>query len=206
MTVISFAVGSLATNCYLCFQSTNAIVIDPGAEARRIIDILTEKGLKLEAILLTHGHVDHIGAAAELKKQTKAPIYVHQADASFLVDSNLNLAAFLGWDNLSLQSDYWLEDGQSLSFSDLTLQVLHTPGHTPGSICFYCPDQGKLFSGDTLFAGGVGRTDLPGGDYRQLQASLGKILTSLPAETIVYPGHGGTTTIAAEQAGLGDFD
>ena len=206
MTVIPLVVGSMATNCYLCVHSTHAVVLDPGAEAQRIIKVLAEKGLTLDAILLTHGHADHIGAAAELKKQTKAPIYIHKAEASFLVDSHFNLATFLGWGDLSLQPDYWLEDGQNLSFSGLTLQVLHTPGHTPGSLCFYFPDQRKLFSGDTIFAGGVGRTDLPGGDYPHLQASLGKILPSLPLETIVYPGHGVTTTIAAEQAGLGDLN
>ncbi len=194
-----FAAGPLETNTILigCPKTHHALVIDcPPQSASWIEEQVKALGLQVDKILLTHSHWDHIGDVARLKKTLKAPVWVHAADAP-------NVEA-PGSDRLPLYfpiegvtPDGNLTDGQMLNVGDIQIQVIHTPGHTPGSVCFYLPKEGILISGDTLFKGTIGRLDLPTGRPELMKGSLTKIGT-LPPHTRVYPGHGEPTTIKAE--------
>lgn len=206
MRIWSRELGEFATNCHIiaCPRSGAAAVVDPGQPDPWITRTLAENGLKPEWILLTHGHLDHIGGVAWLKSQTGLPVLVHQDDAPMLTDPRLNGSALFGSPLVAPAPDRLLAEGEELAVGDLRLRVLHTPGHTPGGVCFYqAPDAegkaGHLIAGDTLFAGSVGRTDLPGGSHSQLIRSIREKLLPLPAETMVYPGHGPTTTIGDEK-------
>lgn len=194
MILEKLIVGPLEVNCYILAASSasGAIVIDPGAEAEKISARLKELGLKIKYIVNTHGHIDHIGANESLA----APIYIHRLDAAFLGDPQLNLSAMLGLP-LSLDGEIMpLEEGQRLEVGDIALEVIHTPGHTPGGVCL---NAGKFcFTGDTLFAQGVGRTDIPSGSEEKLTKSIKKLMR-LPDETVIYPGHGPTSTIGQER-------
>ncbi|MBO8125835.1 MAG: MBL fold metallo-hydrolase [Firmicutes bacterium] len=205
MQVLRMPVGQLSTNCYLLYTEPGGqgALIDPGAETLTILTAIEKRRLDLKTILLTHGHADHIGAAAKVREKTGAKIYIHSQDAEMAKDPELNLSPYIGFGSLVLEPDRLLAEGESVEVCGERLKVLYTPGHTPGSVCYYCQKLGVLFSGDTLFAGGFGRTDLVGGDEAQLKASLEKILPNLPEETLVYPGHGGKTTIGGEQGLLG---
>ena len=176
-------VGVYQANCYIigCKETKEGLVIDPGDEVLRIVNEISQSNLKIRYILITHGHFDHAGGANELKKITKAPVLIHALDAS----------------NLSFQPDGNLYDGQKIVFGTSTLSVIHTPGHTPGGVSFYAP--GALFTGDTLFAGSIGRTDLPGGNHHQLIEGVLKKIFPLGDELAVYPGHGPATTIKQER-------
>jgi glyoxylase-like metal-dependent hydrolase (beta-lactamase superfamily II) len=187
-------VGSMAVNAYILSDSKqkDAIVIDPGAEPDAIR--LALRGKNLKAILLTHGHVDHIGAVAALR-EGDVPVYIHKKDADMLTNPNLSLAAMFNQRASQGEADFDLTDG-TLTLCGLTISVLHTPGHTPGSCCFLVDN--ILFSGDTLFEGGVGRTDLPGGDDNKLKKSVSRLIQMEP-DIIVCPGHGLSTTIRAER-------
>jgi len=192
-------VGPLETNCYLffCPKSRECAIIDPGAEAERIFPLITSLELKPIIILSTHGHVDHTGANVEIKERYKVPIAMHSADLPFLEESlQLEFGLLLGA-RPTPRPDRLLSDGDRIKIGQLDLQVVHTPGHSPGSVCFYTP--GLLFSGDTLFCGGVGRTDLPGGSWKDLAASLRSRILTYPEETLVLPGHGPQTTIGEEK-------
>jgi len=168
----------LQTNCYIVVdeKSTEAIIIDPGDEAAKILPNLA--GLSIRYIVITHGHPDHFGALDEIKKQTRVPVLIHPDD------------------NWFIEGDNNLKDGDEIKFGSLTLKVIHTPGHSQGSLCLYLP--GHLFSGDTLFSTTHGRVDLPGSSPRAMRQSL-KTLAALPDDTIVYPGHDETTTIGQEK-------
>ncbi|MBE0466375.1 MAG: MBL fold metallo-hydrolase [Candidatus Desulforudis sp.] len=193
-------VGPLQTNCYLlgCEETREALVIDPGAEAGRIQEALGKHELKLTKVVLTHAHADHIGACGELKEATGAKILVHRDDAPLLADPHQNLTAYLGPGEIFPPADVLLSEGDTVEFgAGLRFSVLHTPGHTRGSICLL--GDNLLFSGDTLFAGSVGRTDFPGGSFRELVISLRKRLLPLPDATKVYPGHGPTSTMEFEK-------
>ena len=183
MEVKSFAVGPLAANCYVVSAGGDAVVVDPGAEADRIIKAVGER--RVAAILATHGHSDHIGAVKELAVATGAPFMVPAGDLA------------LAEKYVGVQAAITLNDDDRLDFGDISLTVIATPGHTPGSSCFYAP--GLLFSGDTLFAGGVGRTDLPGGSSDALFSSIRERIFTLAGDTVVYPGHGERTTVARER-------
>ena len=183
MEVKSFTVGPLAANCYVVSAGGDAVVVDPGAEADRIIKAVGER--RVAAILATHGHSDHIGAVKELAVATGAPFMVPAGDLA------------LAEKYVGVQAAITLNDDDRLDFGDISLTVIATPGHTPGSSCFYAP--GLLFSGDTLFAGGVGRTDLPGGSSDALFSSIRERIFSLAGDTVVYPGHGERTTVARER-------
>ncbi len=192
-------VGPLETNCYLffCPESRECAIIDPGAEAERIFPLITSLELKPIIILNTHGHVDHTGANVEIKERYKVPIAMHSADLPFLEESlQLEFGLLLGA-RPTPRPDRLLSDGDRIKIGQFDLQVIHTPGHSPGSVCFYT--SGLLFSGDTLFCGGLGRTDLPGGSWKDLAASLRSRILTYPEETLVLPGHGPQTTIGEEK-------
>ncbi len=195
------AVGPLQANCSICGdeQTREAIVIDPGDEASRILDVVRRHHLRLTAIVLTHAHIDHAGAAPELRAATAAQVYLHEGDRELLAHLD-SQASWLGLEPLgSFEPDEPLREGDRLCVGATELQVLHTPGHTPGSICLWIPAGKKLIAGDTLFRDGIGRTDLPGGNERQILASIKEKLLPLPDETVVTPGHGPETTIGRER-------
>ncbi len=199
MDILRLPVGALQANCYLAYdENKEAAVIDPGAEEKRILSAAQERGLRVAAILLTHAHADHILAARELREATGAPVVISAADAPALEDSDKNLIQiFLPGAEYSISADRSLADGEEFAVGSLRFRLLLTPGHTVGSACYLCGD--TLFSGDTLFCGGVGRTDLPGGSYEALERSLQR-LAALPGNYTVLPGHGEETTLDAERA------
>ncbi len=187
------SVGAYQANCYLVFdEQKNAVVIDPGAEPQRLLRCIGEHQLCVKAILLTHAHFDHMMAVADVQQATGAPLWLHEAEAPALSDSRRSMVPV----PYPLTAQHVLCDGETFAVGNLHFTVLHTPGHTEGSVCYLCGD--TLFSGDTLFAyGGVGRTDFVGGNACALWRSL-KRLSSLPPNTRVATGHGEETTIAAE--------
>lgn len=192
-------VGPLETNCYIyfCPETRECAVIDPGAEADQIFPLITHLNLKPVIILNTHGHVDHTGANLEIKDRYRAPIAMHQDDLPLLEENiQLEFGLMLGA-KPTPRPDRLLADGDEVRVGQTSLKVIHTPGHSPGSVCFYTP--GILFSGDTLFCGGVGRTDLPGGSWKDLIRSLRTRVLTYPDETLVLPGHGPRTTIGEEK-------
>jgi len=202
----TFPVGPLQCNCTILGDSTTgeAIVIDPGEEITRIYTRLAKLGLKLKQILITHAHIDHIGGALKLKRLTGAPILLNENDLPLLQMMEMQ-AAWLGVETPETASpDASLQDGMRVGLERLPAQVLHTPGHTQGSVCLlFAPSSqmkdGLLIAGDTLFAGSIGRTDLPGGNSRQIIHSIHTKLMVLPEETHVLPGHGPATTIGEEK-------
>ncbi len=198
MIVEVFPVGALQVNCVVlgCPVSRKAVVIDPGADLELIEDALRRHDLTVELILNTHGHFDHVGANAALKESTGAPLLIHAADVNLLQLARRQAEAYGLAAEDSPLPDTELRGGEILQFGEQRLEVLHTPGHSPGCVCFY--SAGLLVSGDTLFAGSVGRTDLPGGNHQQLLNSIQEKLAGLPPETKVLPGHGPSTTIEHE--------
>ncbi|NLK08036.1 MAG: MBL fold metallo-hydrolase [Firmicutes bacterium] len=198
MEILGLAVGPTGANCYIITHNGSGIIIDPGAEGERILQILDERKLKIEAVINTHGHFDHIGANADIKKATDAPLYIHETDAPMLPDPNNNLAVWAGVTDISSPpADKLLQGGEVLPFAGLEATILHTPGHTPGCICIKIGD--ALFSGDTLFAGSVGRTDLPGSSETALYKSINEVILPLPKHTAIYPGHGPASTLGRER-------
>lgn len=199
MIIESMEVGPIMANCYIlgCEETKEAAVIDPGGDADRILMRLAELKLQVKQIINTHGHFDHVGANKKLKSATGAPILIHAEDAPMLTQLSSAAASFgLSAEN-SPKPDTSLSDGDTISFGNITLEVRHTPGHSPGGIALYT--DGHVFVGDTLFSGSIGRTDLPGGDYNTLISSVRKKLFTLPEETKVYCGHGPETTIGREK-------
>ncbi len=203
MIVEKLVVGPYASNCYIVGSQSNkeGMIIDPGDEAKRILKKVEELKLDIKLIVLTHGHIDHTGALKEVGEATGAAVAVHTDDAQSL-GRGVSLISVL-MPGLSYPTppppDRLLKDGDSIDIGDLHFLVLHTPGHSPGGICLL--GEGIVFSGDTLFNYGIGRSDLPGGSHSQLMDSLQTKLMTLPDDTIVYPGHGPGTTIGAERRG-----
>ncbi len=201
MRIEALAVGPLQANCFIvaCPVTRQAAVIDPGDEGERILHLLRGEGLELKLVINTHGHFDHVGANRFLVEATGAELCLHSADRALLLRAADHAARYGLRAVDSPEPRRLLADGDRLQVGELTLEVLHTPGHTPGGVCLYTP--GHLFSGDTLFAGSVGRTDLPGGDMATLIAGIRNRLWSLPEETQVHPGHGPDTTLGREKTG-----
>lgn len=203
MKVRVFTVGPLFTNCYVasCEKTTEAIIIDPGfdteAEMNKILEYMERNCLKLKSIVNTHGHPDHTCGNSLAKQNMNAPILIHELDAAMLGDAGKAIAQLFGFKTFSPLADKLLRDGDILRFGEEKLEVLHTPGHSPGSISLL--GENLVFTGDTLFAGSVGRADLPGGSFHQLIRSIKERLAVLPDHYVVYPGHGPTTTIGAEK-------
>ncbi len=202
MLLQTLRVGPLAVNCYIVGDENlrEVVVIDPGGDVRNIVDTIRQMRARVSAIVLTHGHFDHVMAVAGLKQNAGAPLWVGEAEAPILTSVE-GQARYFG---LTVQPppppDRLLKDGEILSIGAVQLQVIATPGHTPGGICLWGEKDKVLFSGDTLMRGGIGRTDLAGGSMAdELRSIKGKLLT-LPPETRVYPGHGPVTTIAEEKA------
>ena len=199
MIIKQLTVGPIQANCFIlgCEKTKEAAVIDPGDEADRILLTLAESKLNVKYIINTHGHFDHVGANKRLKEVTGADLMIHKEDVPMLEQ----LAATAGSFGLSAENspgpDKLLEDGETITFGEITLQVIHTPGHSPGGVSLYT--NGALFVGDTLFYGSIGRTDLPGGDYGILIASIQNKLFGLGDDVTVYTGHGPETTLGYEK-------
>lgn len=201
MLLEKLEVGPLGVNCYLAGDEAGreAIIIDPGADAEAIISSVEKLKLDVKLLVVTHGHFDHTGALKALKDATNAGIAIHKDDAPMLNKKDPIAASFGFSFPVPPPADKLLSDGEKITIGKLIFQVIHTPGHTPGCICLLVGN--KLFSGDTLFYSGVGRTDLPGGSTRIIQESIRGRLFTLPDDTVVYPGHGPETTIGQEKQG-----
>jgi glyoxylase-like metal-dependent hydrolase (beta-lactamase superfamily II) len=194
-------VGPLQCNCSVIAdeKTREAMVIDPGDDIEDILAILNKNRLTVKQIVITHAHIDHVGGAMKLKKVTTAPILLNQSDSALLKMLDVQ-AAWLGMATPGpVQIDQSLGNGDKVKAGSLSADVLHTPGHTEGSICLYFAPEKKLIAGDTLFAGSIGRTDLPGGSYKKIIESLHERVLALPDETVVVPGHGELTTIGQER-------
>jgi glyoxylase-like metal-dependent hydrolase (beta-lactamase superfamily II) len=202
MDVRMFTVGMVAENSYIFRRddSDRALIIDPGDEPEKLLGAIDQLGVTLEGILLTHTHFDHVGAVAPVARATGAEVWVPEIEKGVLADIN----AFVPWPGFGPFEDYDAEHtvagGEKLELAGFEIDVLFTPGHSPGHVTFSIPDEATLFSGDVLFQGSVGRTDLPGGDWPTLLESIRSLVDDFPSETTVYPGHMGITTLGAERA------
>lgn len=198
MRIVNISSGFVNANSYLLIDEStlDAAIVDPGGDAPALISAICQNGVKVVAILLTHGHFDHILALDEIKDFTKAPVYIHEYDNVCLGNTIFSLMSMAGRSDTFDDADVKLQDGDEIKIGNSTIKVIHTPGHTTGSVC-YMTDAG-LVSGDTLFYDSIGRTDFPGGDYNTIASSI-RSLYKLNGDTVVYPGHGGTTTIERER-------
>lgn len=201
MKIIITPVGYIGTNCYIVYDEATkeGIVIDPGDEGDRILSTIEKLGVQVKAIINTHGHGDHIGGNGELKEKLQVPLMISEEDAPMLTDPAKNLSSFMGKNLNKPAADSYLKEGTIITFGTSKLKVLRTPGHTKGSISLV--GEGVCFVGDTLFAGSIGRTDLPGGDYKEIIKSIKEKLLTLDEKVVVYPGHGHSTTISREKTG-----
>jgi hydroxyacylglutathione hydrolase len=202
LDVRTLTVGPVAENCFVLREqgSDRALVVDPGEEAERILAAIGDLGVDIEAILLTHTHFDHIGAVAPVARATGAPVYCPELEVPVLAD----IMAFVPWPGFgpfeSWDAEETVTGSEQLELAGLRLDVIFTPGHSPGHVTYAIPEHGALFSGDVLFQGSVGRVDLPGGDWATLAASISGLLERFDDETQVFPGHMGLTTLGRERA------
>ena len=199
MMLIRLVVGPLQVNCFILAdeKTKEAVVIDPGDDAQEILKIIKDKGLKVKYIVNTHTHFDHIGANKALKEATGAELLIHEGDAPMMASAPMQSRAFGMNTPASPRADRYVKHGDMIKAGDVNLKVLHTPGHSPGGISLL--EQGMVFTGDALFAGSIGRTDLPGGDLMTLLRSIKTNLMALPDDTKVYSGHGPASTIGEER-------
>lgn len=199
MNIEKMSLMPLGANCYVVYDDKNqGIVVDPGGEAERVKGFLDDNKIDAKYILLTHGHGDHIGGVEKLRELTGARVGIHEDDVEMLKDSSLSLSSMLGMGELVIEPDFSFIDGEKLQVGDLEIEVIHTPGHTKGGVCFKIGNM--LLTGDTLFAGSVGRSDFPGGNQRELIDGIKEKLMVLADDVVVYPGHQGESTIGRERA------
>jgi glyoxylase-like metal-dependent hydrolase (beta-lactamase superfamily II) len=197
-----FTVGPVQENCFVVREqgSDRGVIIDPGDEADRLLEAVQALGIQIEAILVTHTHFDHIGAVAPVAGATGAPVWCPEIETRVLA----NIMDFVPWEGFgpfeSYQADHTVKGGETLELAGLEIEVLFTPGHSPGHVTYAIANQAAVFSGDVLFQGSVGRVDLPGGDWPTLASSIEMLVERFPPETTVYPGHMGITTLGQEQA------
>lgn len=199
MKIRTLVVGALSSNCYIvkCESTGEGIVIDPGGDGSYILNSLKEMDVKLKYIINTHGHGDHISANDEVKDGAGGQVIIHRLDGEMLTEPMLNLSSWSGKKVTLKKADYFVEDGEEIVFGEITAKVMHTPGHTQGGICLLIDKY--LFSGDTLFQGSIGRTDLPGGSGTQIINSIKKKLLPLDEDSVVLPGHGPKSDIKLEK-------
>lgn len=193
------SLGPLGTNCYIIFDRKNALIVDPGGDADQIISFVEREKIIPQAILLTHAHFDHIGAVDELRSYFKVNVYLHEQEKSWLSDPQLNRSIFFTGNEIITKEPECLWVPGEMTIASFTFDVIHTPGHSPGSVSLIFRDDQFVISGDALFKRGIGRTDLPGGSFPQLKSSLQNGLYKLPDEFTVFPGHGPHTTIGDEK-------
>jgi hydroxyacylglutathione hydrolase len=210
MKIDRLVLGEFETNCYVLRVSdkaTDCLIIDTGLDVQELMTFLKQNKLAPIALILTHGHIDHIAGAGKLRdRYPDIAVYIHKLDAETLTDSTSNLSFMLDSANsqadrsiVTDKADYLVDEPDVIEAAGIKLKVLHTPGHTPGGMCLYCENENAVFVGDTLFADSVGRTDFPGGNMRQLIEGIKTKLLTLPDETVVYAGHGNRTTIGREK-------
>jgi hydroxyacylglutathione hydrolase len=204
MKIDCLILGEYQTNCYVLREKVSAndcLIVDAGLGSGELIGFLKKHKLTPVAVVLTHGHVDHIAAVTELREHyPEIKVYIHKLDCEMLTQPKHNLSAMVGFGGLSIEpADLLVEDKSIIEQAGVKLEVLHTPGHTPGGICLYSKDEGIIFTNDSLFAESIGRADFPGGSMEQLLKSIKDKLFTLPEETVVYPGHGPATTIGREK-------
>ena len=199
MELIRIPAGIYAANCYIVYsENTNdGIIVDPGGDADHIMEVIEKNKLKINHIILTHGHGDHIGGVIDLKNSLNVDVMIHEEDAEMLRNGDINLSTTMAMGTVEIEPNKLLKDGDIIKFGDLEAEVIHTPGHTRGGICLKIED--ILLTGDTLFSKSIGRTDLSGGDYNTIIKSIKEKLMILPDDIEVLPGHGGPSTIGRER-------
>lgn len=200
LVILHKVLGMVSTNVYLAVntETKEGFIVDPSDRADVIENWIKEQGVTLKGILTTHGHFDHVGAASELKKKYQVPIYCMEAEKAVMEDSILNLSANWG-SAFAVRPDVLLRDGECFSLAGCDITAYHTPGHTKGGACFYIEAEHILFSGDTIFAGTIGRTDFPTGSYAELVGSARRMIELVPEDTMIYPGHEDFTTAEQEK-------
>ena len=200
LKINQYVVGAVQTNCYFAIndETKETLIVDPGDNAKQLADRIRQEELKPVAVLLTHGHFDHAGGAAELAREFQIPVYAHENEKETLEDPKLNVSWMMGKEE-HFSADEFVADEQELDLAGFHIRVLHTPGHTVGGCCYYLPYEDVVFSGDTLFCMSVGRTDFPKGSMASIVRSIKEKLMVLPERTIVYPGHNDVTTIENER-------
>ena len=201
LEIINFTVGPFAENPYLlwCSDTLHGIIVDPGDEADMLWEAIMDAGVQLQAIVLTHAHLDHVGAVTTIRERANVPVYLHPADDELLANVPLQARMFGLHADPVAPAEHGLRHNDTLPIGNIMLQVLHTPGHSPGSVCLYAADQHTLIAGDTLFRRSIGRIDLPGGSFEQIVRSIHTQLWPLPPEVRVWPGHSPATTIGEEK-------
>ena len=189
------------TNCYIVAdeKSKEAFIIDPGGESEKVIEMISILKVNVKYIILTHCHGDHISGVKEVKEKVEGKILIHRMDAEGLCNENLSLTYYIGLQNPDMEADSILDDEDKIHLGDIEFDILHTPGHTKGGICIYCPEHKMIFTGDTLFRGTWGRTDLPTGSFEDIIHSITDKIMVLPEDTIIYPGHGKSSIVREEE-------